>query len=201
MNKGMGMDGFQGIMPMVDDEHLITVDDLHDSLSPENLFNAQMKDIMIFDDLEIPPPEASSMALPSQPGMSAGEGDLGLEADSAAKFDDPVRLYLKEMGTVSLLTREGEVEIAKRIEEGEREVLYTLLEMPLTFKEIMGLVNRLEEEKLSPQNTLDDFGEDDPAADLPTQKSRILKLIHKFRAQEEKSRQLMKEAAALPRND
>ena len=126
---------------------------------------------------------------------------MGLEADSAAKFDDPVRLYLKEMGTVSLLTREGEVEIAKRIEEGEREVLHTLLEMPLTFKEIMGLVNRLEEEKLSPQNTLDDFGEDDPAVDLPTQKSRILKLIQKVRSQEEKIRQMMKEVAALPRKD
>jgi len=37
MNKGMGMDGFQGIMPMGDDEHLITVDDLNDSLSPESL--------------------------------------------------------------------------------------------------------------------------------------------------------------------
>ena len=201
MNKGMGMDGFQGIMPMGDDDNLITVDDLHDSLSPENLLNAQMKDIMIFDDLEIPPPEASSLALPSQPGMVEGEGDLGLEADNAAKFDDPVRLYLKEMGTVSLLTREGEVEIAKRIEEGEREVLYTLLEMPLTFKEIMGLVNRLEEEKLSPQNTIDDFGEDDPAVDLPSQKTRTLKLIQKVRSQEEKIRQMLKEAAALPRKD
>ena len=156
---------------------------------------------MIFDDLEIPPPEVSSLAMPSHPGMGESEGDLGLEPDGAAKFDDPVRLYLKEMGTVSLLTREGEVEIAKRIEEGEREVLHSLLEMPLTFKEIMGLVNRLEEEKLSPQNTLDDFGEDDPALDLSTQKSRVLKLIQKVRSQEEKIRQVMKEAAALPRKD
>ncbi len=201
MNKGRAMDGFQGIMPMRDNDNLITVDDLHDSLSSESLLNVQIKDIMIFDDLEIPPPEASSMAMPSHPGIPEGEGDLGLDADSAAKFDDPVRLYLKEMGTVSLLTREGEVEIAKRIEEGEREVLHTLLEIPLTFKEIMGLVNRLEEEKLSPQNTLDDFGEDDPAVDLPTQKSRVLKLIHKFRSQEEKIRQLMKEVEALPRKD
>ena len=113
---------------MGDDDNLITVDDLNDSLSPESLLNTQMKDIMIFDDLEIPPPEASSMAMPSPDEPGEGEGDLGLEADSAAKFDDPVRLYLKEMGTVSLLTREGEVEIAKRIEEGEREVLHTLLE-------------------------------------------------------------------------
>ncbi|HLD46377.1 MAG TPA: sigma-70 factor domain-containing protein, partial [Desulfobaccales bacterium] len=183
MNKGMGMDGFQGIMPMGDDEHLITVDDLNDSLSPESLLSTQMKDIMIFDDLELPPPQASNLGLHSQPGMHEGEGDLGLEPDAAAKFDDPVRLYLKEMGSVSLLTREGEVEIAKRIEEGEREVLQTLLEMPLTLKEIMGLVDRLEQEKLTPQNTLDDFGEDDPALDLPTQKSKILKLIHKFRSQ------------------
>jgi RNA polymerase primary sigma factor len=201
MNKGMGMDGFQSIMPMGDDDNLITVDDLNDSLSPESLLNAQMKDIMIFDDLEIPPPEVSGLGLPSPPDMHDGDGDLGLEPDSAAKFDDPVRLYLKEMGTVSLLTREGEVEIAKRIEEGEREVLHSLLEMPLTFNEIMGLVNRLEEEKLSPQNTLDDFGEDDLAVDLPTQKSRILKLVQKIRSQEEKIRQMMKEAATLPRKD
>jgi len=201
MNKGMGMDGFQSIMPMGDDDSLIIVDDLNDSLSPENLLNEQMKDIMILDHLEIPPPEASSMAMPAHLGMGDGDADLSLEAESAAKFDDPVRLYLKEMGTVSLLTREGEVEIAKRIEEGEREVLHALLEMPLTFKEIMGLVNRLEEEKLSPQVSLDDFGEDDPAVDLSTQKSRIMKLIHKLRSQEEKIRQMLKEAAALPRKD
>jgi RNA polymerase primary sigma factor len=201
MNKGMGMDGFQDIMPMGDDDNLITVDDLNNSLSPESLLNEQMKDIMIFDDLEIPPPEASSIALPSQMNLGQGEGDLGLEPESAAKFDDPVRLYLKEMGTVSLLTREGEVEIAKRIEEGEREVLHSLLEVPLTFSQIMGLVNRMEEEKLSPQSTLDDFGEDDPSVDLSTQKSRILKLIHKVRSQEEKIRQMQKEATALPRKD
>ncbi|MGA9755677.1 MAG: RNA polymerase sigma factor RpoD [Desulfobaccales bacterium] len=201
MNKGMGMDGFQDIMPRGDDDNLITVDDLNDSLSPESLLNEQMKDIMIFDDLEIPPPEASSMAIPAQMHLNGGEGDLGLEADSAAKFDDPVRLYLKEMGTVSLLTREGEVEIAKRIEEGEREVLHSLLEVPLTFKQIMGLMNRLEEEKLAPQNTLDDFGEDDPSIDISTQKSRILKLIQKVRSQEEKVRQMLKEAAALSRKD
>ena len=201
MNKGMGMDGFQDIMPMGDDENLITVDDLNDSLSPESLLNEQMKDILIFGDLEIPPPAASSMPLTSQMNMGEGESDLSLEPEAAAKFDDPVRLYLKEMGTVSLLTREGEVAIAKRIEEGEREVLHSLLEVPLTLKEIMRLVNRLEEEKLSPQSSLDDFGEDDPSLDLTTQKSRIIKLIQKIRSQEDKIRQMIKEAAALPPKD
>jgi RNA polymerase primary sigma factor len=201
MKKGMGMDGFQKIMPMGDDNEVITMDDLNDSLSPENLLNEQMKEFLIFNDLEIPPPEASSIAIPAPMNPSGAEGDLDLESESAAKFDDPVRLYLKEMGTVSLLTREGEVEIAKRIEEGEREVLHSLLEVPLTFNWIMELVSRLEEEKLSPQTTLDDFSEDDPSVDLPTQKSRVLKLIHKVRAKEDKIRQLLKELAALPRKD
>jgi RNA polymerase primary sigma factor len=201
MNKGMGMDGFQDIIPMGDDDNLITVDDLNDSLSPESLLNEQMKDIMIFGDLEISPPEASGMPLASQMNVGEGEGDLSLEPEAAAKFDDPVRLYLKEMGTVSLLTREGEVAIAKRIEEGEREVLHSLLEVPLTLKEIMRLVNRLEEDKLSPQSSLDDFGEDDPSLDITTQKSRITKLIQKIRSQEDKIRQMVKEAEALPPKD
>jgi RNA polymerase primary sigma factor len=201
MNKGMGMDGFQDIMPMGDDDNLITVDDLNDSLSPESLLNEQMKDIMIFDDLEIPPPEVSSMPITSQMDMGEGEGDLSLEPEAAAKFDDPVRLYLKEMGTVSLLTREGEVAIAKRIEEGEREVLHALLEVPLTLKEIMQLVRRLEEEKLSLPGSLEDFGDDDPSLDLSTQKSRIMKLVQKIRSQEEKIQQMRKEAAALPPKD
>ena len=199
MNKGMGMDGFQEIMPMGDDEALITVDDLNDSLSPECLMNEQMKDILILDDLEIPPSEVSSLAI--SPAMELGEngGDLSLEPEAAAKLDDPVRLYLKEMGTVSLLTREGEVEIAKRIEDGEREVLHSLLEVPLTFKAIMKLAEKLEQDKLSPQSVLDDFDEDDPALDLSTQKSRVLKLLQKVRVLEDKIRQVHKEAAALPR--
>jgi hypothetical protein len=93
MNKGMGMDGFQDIMPMGDDDNLITVDDLNNSLSPESLLNEQMKDILIFDDLGIPPPEVAGMPLPSHLEMGEGEGDLGLESDGAAKFDDPVRAH------------------------------------------------------------------------------------------------------------
>ena len=157
MNKGIGMDGFQEIMPMGDDDTLITVDDLNDSLSPECLLNEQMKDILIFDELDLPPAEVASLAMASPMEIGEAEGDLSLESDGGAKLDDPVRLYLKEMGTVSLLTREGEVEIAKRIEEGEKEVLHSLLEVPVTLKEIMKLITRLEQDRLSPQAGQDGF--------------------------------------------
>jgi len=200
MNKGIGMEGFQDLMPMGDDETLITVDDLNDSLSPECLLNEQMKDILIFDDLDLPPAEVDGLPLASPLEMGEVEGDLNLEPEGSAKLDDPVRLYLKEMGTVSLLTREGEVEIAKRIEEGEKEVLQALLEVPATLKEIMILINRLEQEKLSPQVSLEGFEEDDPM-ELSTQKSRVLRLIQKLRSREEKIRQWRKEVAPLPRKD
>ena len=199
MNKGIGMDGFKEIMPMGDDDTLISVDNLDDSLSPESLLNEQMRDILIFEEMDLPPAEVSSLSMATPMEMSeGGEGDPGLEPDDGAKLDDPVRLYLKEMGTVSLLTREGEVEIAKRIEEGEKEVLYSLLEVPVTLKEIMDLTYRLEQDRLAPQNGLDDFEEVDPL-DLPTQKSRVMKLVQRLRSQEGKIRQLRKEAAGLPR--
>jgi RNA polymerase primary sigma factor len=194
------MDGFQDLIPMGDDDSLITVDDLNDSLSPDVLMNDPMKDLLIFNDLELASTEApGGLALTSPLEMGEGEGDLVLDPDASAKLDDPVRLYLKEMGMVSLLTREGEVEIAKRIEDGEKEVLHSLLEVPVALKEIMALAAKVEQEKFSPQSSVDDFGEDDPEMDPTTQKSRFLKLLQKLRSQEEKVRQAQGEAAALPR--
>jgi RNA polymerase primary sigma factor len=106
-----------------------------------------------------------------------------------------VRLYLKEMGMVSLLTREGEVEIAKRIEEGEKEVLQAILEVPWAVQEILALVNRLEQDKLTPDNSLDNFGDKDPEIDHTSQKSTFHKQVHKLRAQEERLREIKKELA------
>ena len=64
------------------------------------------------------------------------------------RYDDPVRMYLREMGRVPLLTREGEVEIARRIEAGERQVLSALFRAEPSLREIRGLVKRLKEGQL-----------------------------------------------------
>jgi len=199
MTKGMGMDGFPVIMPMGDDDGLMAMDDLNDSLSPENLLSDQMKDMLIFDDLELPAAEVNrKMTLTTPLELEENEGELVPEPEGLAKLDDPVRLYLKEMGMVSLLTREGEVEIAKRIEDGEKEVLRSLIDVPFGLKEIMNLANRLEQEKLDPQEGLIDYDEDEPILDQSTQKSRILNLIQNLRQEEEKLRQLQKDLAVAP---
>jgi len=69
----------------------------------------------------------------------AEDGDLDLTPGSLEKTNDPVRMYLREMGTVPLLTREGEVAIAKRIERGQLLVLKTISRSPLILKELLGV--------------------------------------------------------------
>jgi len=65
------------------------------------------------------------------------DGDLDLTPGTLEKTNDPVRMYLREMGTVPLLTREGEVAIAKRIERGQLLVLKTITRAPLILKELL----------------------------------------------------------------
>lgn len=69
-------------------------------------------------------------------------------SEEDVKGNDPVRLYLRKMGSVSLLTREGEVEIAQRIEQGEREIVKAILQSPLGTREIINLGDRVKSGRL-----------------------------------------------------
>ncbi len=80
--------------------------------------------------------------------VEKGVDESGDEADldwalSLDKTNDPVRMYLREMGTVPLLSREGEVEIAKRIEHGQKTVLKALSRSPIVVKELLAVAERL----------------------------------------------------------
>jgi RNA polymerase primary sigma factor len=72
-------------------------------------------------------------------GEEGEEVELDLTPGALEKTNDPVRMYLREMGTVPLLTREGEVEIAKRIERGQLKVLKALSRSPIVVREILAL--------------------------------------------------------------
>ncbi len=185
-----GVEGLSDIIPMTDEDGLITVEEFNDSLIADSFLNESTKDVLILDDLPLSSGEVSHTL-----NLDEGDVDLALEPETAVKLDDPVRLYLKEMGMVSLLTREGEVEIAKRIEEGEKEVLQAILEVPWALREIMAVVTRLEQEKLAPDNSLDNFGDKDPELNQASPKSTFHKLVHKLRAQEERLGEIRKELA------
>ena len=76
-------------------------------------------------------------AEPAKEEVASEDGDLDLTPGTLEKTNDPVRMYLREMGTVPLLTREGEVAIAKRIERGQLLVLKTISRAPLIVKELL----------------------------------------------------------------
>ncbi len=98
-----------------------------------------------------------------------------------SKTNDPVRMYLRKMGSVSLLTREGEVEIAKRIEEGERRVLQVVLNSSIAVEEILELGNKLKQQKIRVKEVIRDVDEEDAEFDEEWHSERVCKIIDKVR--------------------
>jgi RNA polymerase primary sigma factor len=114
-------------------------------------------------------------------------------AKSAASSDfgtvtDPVKMYLREMGLVTLLSREGEVEIAKKIEAGEQEVLRALLESTAGVESILALGGDIEEGALRPKYVLRDVDEGDTYADEIVQTEKFLETIRGIKEFHEENR-------------
>jgi len=90
---------------------------------------------------------------------------------------DPVRIYLRKMGTIKLLTREGEVEVAKRLEEGQNRVLGAILESPIAVREILALGEGLKSGKISARSVIHKDEREDEEFDEEVSSRRILKAI------------------------
>jgi len=100
------------------------------------------------------------------------------DADAAASID-PVRAYLRTMVTFSVLTREGEIEIAKRIEHGQRRVLDAVLGSSLALDEILNLAGELRDSKVRVKDVVMDVDTDDPDFDERWHAERIRKILNK----------------------
>ncbi|MBW1853737.1 MAG: RNA polymerase sigma factor RpoD, partial [Deltaproteobacteria bacterium] len=108
------------------------------------------------------------------------------------KLNDPVRMYLREMGSVSLLNRDEEVEIAKRIEEGENEIAGVVLDTPLILKEITALGEKLKAERISVREIMKDIDDEEAEIDEELYSKKILSLIEKIKRAEQKRQELQK---------
>ena len=123
----------------------ITYDQLNNVLPPEQVSSEQIEDVMsmlsemginIIEDEEAEEEEQKGS---TEVATTAGTREITLGSGTAEKLDrtdDPVRMYLREMGSVELLSREGEIAIAKRIEAGRNTMIAGLCESPLTFQAI-----------------------------------------------------------------
>jgi RNA polymerase primary sigma factor len=121
--------------------------------------------------------EENDSETPARPAEAEEEE----EEDGYSKTNDPVRMYLRKMGSVSLLTREGEVEIAKRIEDGERRVLQVVLKSPVAIEEILELGEKLRKQKVRVKEVVKDADEDDEEFDEAFHVERVCKIIDKVR--------------------
>ena len=103
------------------------------------------------------------------------------DADGYSTTSDPVRMYLRKMGSISLLTREGEVEIAKRIEDGERRVLQVVLNSSVAIEEILDLGDKLRKQEIRVKEVVKDADEEDAEFDEQWHVERVCKVIDKVR--------------------
>lgn len=117
------------------------------------------------------------LADPAAEDKEEDEDEVAEEDD--VKSNDPVRLYLRKMGSVSLLTREGEVEIARRIEKGEREIVRAILLSPLGTYEIIQLGKRLDEGRIKIKSIFRGLEDEDTQYDEKEYIDKIHELIGK----------------------
>jgi RNA polymerase primary sigma factor len=116
---------------------------------------------------------------------------MEFEPGALGRTSDPVRMYLREMGSVSLLTREGEVEIAKRIEEGEKDMASVILNTPITVKEVLSLGERLRKFQITPAEISKEVEEEELEEDEEdVQKTRLLAQLDEIQALDQRMDEL-----------
>ncbi|MFT3838060.1 MAG: RNA polymerase sigma factor RpoD [Myxococcaceae bacterium] len=157
----------------------LTFDEVNDALPADVVSSDQIEDVMSMfgdNDIEIVDAQKQAQSTEVKPQVAATEEteqekekeeeeEEEEDDEPGGKSNDPVRLYLRKMGSVSLLTREGEVEIAKRIEDGEREVLRAILDCRVAVTEIIEIGTRLKAGKLRIREVVKDAPEEPAEAE------------------------------------
>ncbi|MEC7538326.1 MAG: sigma-70 family RNA polymerase sigma factor, partial [Pseudomonadota bacterium] len=148
----------------------ITIDELNAVMPPDDSASEQIEDVMtLFSEMgvNVIENEESEESSSTQEGaVATGSRPAGnLNDDDIGRTDDPVRMYLREMGSVELLSREGEIAIAKRIEAGREKMIGALCESPLTMRAIAHWHDALNEGELLLRDVIDldaTYGGDEP---------------------------------------
>jgi RNA polymerase primary sigma factor len=108
------------------------------------------------------------------------EEELLTVLPSGARTGDPVKMYLREMGLVSLLNRDEEVEIAKKIEEGEREITDAVFSVLTSVKDVVGIGKELKTGDLRVKSIVDNLEDEDGFVEEDIHNERVLKLIERI---------------------
>ena len=197
MPKKNTSDQVNQLIDMGKQRGFLTYEEVNSVLPSDIVSPDQIDDLMIkFGEMDIEVVEGAQKVRISKTKLqktseeTAGEAEEELEQAPFEKFNDPVRMYLREMGSVSLLNREEEVEIAKRIEEGENEIADVALRAPLIIRELIHIGEKLKSEKITVREVIRNLDNEEVEIDEEHYMKKVLSIIEKIKRGEQKHLEL-----------
>jgi len=187
MAKEVHSDEVNKLITLGEEKGFLTYDDVNDALLPDVTSAEQLDDIIsLFGEKNIDIIDTEQGEKLTLKKSMKDLGDVNLKealalVPSSDKTGDPVKMYLREMGSVSLLSREGEVEIAKKIEEGARETMSAIFRLAISVDEVLNIGDKLISGELKSKNVVDNIEDEEGFIEEDEHKNRILKQISKIK--------------------
>jgi len=187
MAKEVQSDEVNKLILLGEEKGFLTYDDVNDALLPDVTSSEQIDDIiMLFGEKNIDIIDTEQGEKLTVKKSIKEMGDVILKetlalVPSAEKTGDPVKMYLREMGSVSLLSREGEVEIAKKIEEGARETMSAIFRFSVSINEVLSIGDKLMKDEIKSKYVVDNIEDEEGFMEEDEHKERILKLIARIK--------------------
>ena len=196
--KEKKVDDVKNLIDLGKEKGFLTYEEVNDVLPPDVTSPEVIDDIMVLFsdmDIEILDTESAEKRAAKKKSESGSSGKEGSETISSfddstyGKTDDPMRMYLREMGQIPLLSREGEITIAKKIEEGQIEVCQAAVSTQVAIDAVLDLADQLKKGELGVTELVvvtNETASDDEEREKPTyeeDKRRILKLVTRLKTQ------------------
>ena len=158
----------------------LTVEELNDAMTRDSVSPEELDEMLVQlrnHDVEVV--DGTQPRAPKPAGGARVRDDEESSSEVYGKSNDPVRMYLRRMGEVPLLTREGEVEIAKRIEDGELEVFDLIMKTEIAISEILDLDDKIRRDRIAIKTVVKDLDENDEVGDEGATRKRVLDQLEK----------------------
>jgi RNA polymerase primary sigma factor len=202
MAKEIESDEFKKLITLGEEKGFLTYDDVNDLLPSDVISSDQIDDIiMLFgekniDIIDTDKGEKLVVKKSTDERVDSKTEDLLGLLPAVGKTGDPVKMYLREMGLVSLLSREGEVEIAKVIEEGAKESMEAVFSVSSSIKEVVKMSSQLKAGVIRVKSLLDNIEDEDGVVEEDMHLDRVIKLLDKVTVLDGKNDLIKKKLAA-----
>jgi len=188
MKKVIKSDEVNKLIALGKGKGFLTYDDINDILPSDVIFSEQIDDILtVFHEknIEVVDAERDEKDADKQGDKHEGEDKKAkdeippLPISALGKTGDPVKMYLREMGLVSLLSREEEVKIAKKIEKGEKRIMEALFSLPVFIKEVVEIGEKLKSGEVRIKTVVDNLEDESGFTEEDVYRERVQKIAVK----------------------